>query len=165
MIVRAATPADVAAITAIYARHVLTGTATFEEVPPEEAEMVARIAEVQARGQPWLVAEVGGAVAGYAYAGMFRARSAYRFSVENSVYISPEAQRQGVGRRLMEEVIEACRAAGYRQMLALIGDSENTGSIRLHQALGFAPVGVFRDVGFKMDRWLDVVMMQKALTD
>jgi L-amino acid N-acyltransferase YncA len=165
MIVRAATPADVAAITAIYARHVLTGTATFEEVPPEEAEMVARIAEVQARGQPWLVAEVGGAVAGYAYAGMFRARSAYRFSVENSVYISPEAQRQGVGRRLMEEVIEACRAAGYRQMLALIGDSENAGSIRLHQALGFAPVGVFRDVGFKMDRWLDVVMMQKALTD
>ena len=164
MIIRDATPSDLAAITAIYGHHVLNGTGTFEEAPPTEADMAHRMAEVQGRNLPWLVAEEEtGRAAGYAYAGLFRIRTAYRFTLEDSVYVAPEFQGQGVGRALLSDVLEACTQSGYRQMLALIGDSGNAGSVALHRSLGFTPVGVFRDVGFKADRWLDVVMMQKTL--
>ena len=164
MIIRPATAGDLTAITTIYGHHVLKGTGTFEEIPPTEADMADRMAEVQGCGLPWFAAEgEDGRFLGYAYAGMFRSRTAYRFSVEDSVYVAPEAQGQGVGRLLLSSVIAACEAAGYRQMLALIGDSENAGSVALHKSLGFAPVGVFSDVGFKAGRWLDVVMMQKRL--
>jgi L-amino acid N-acyltransferase YncA len=166
VIVRDAAPADIPTITTIYAHHVLNGAGTFEEVPPDQAEMSGRVTEVQGRGLPWLVAEdAAGQVQGYAYAGLFRTRTAYRYSAEDSVYVAPTAQGRGVGRALLRAVIEVCTAAGYCQMLALIGDSENAASIALHKSLGFAPVGVFRDVGFKMDRWLDVVMMQKTLAE
>ena len=131
MIIRAAAPTDLAAITDIYARHVLSGTGTFEEVAPSQTEMAQRMAEVQGRALPWLVGEAEtGRVAGYAYAGPFRTRTAYRFTLEDSVYVAAEFQGQGVGRALLSAVLEACAVAGYRQMLALIGDSQNAVSNR-----------------------------------
>lgn len=163
MSLRDATAADIPAIAAIYAHHVLTGTGTFEEVPPTEAEMAARLAKVQAAGCAWLVAESGGGVVGYAYYAPFRDRSAYRFCAEDSIYVRDDQRGMGVGRLLGEVLVERATAQGFRQMLAVIGDSENVGSIGLHAALGFRQVGVMRAVGFKFGQWLDVVTMQRAL--
>jgi phosphinothricin acetyltransferase len=164
VIVRPATLADVPAIAAIYAHHVLHGVGTFEEVPPGEAEMARRLAEVEALDLPWRVAEDGARLLGFAYAAPFRTRAAYRFTVEDSVYVAPDAQRRGAGRATLVSVIETCAAAGYRQMLAVIGGSENAASIGLHASLGFRPAGVLESLGFKTGRWVDVVMMQKALS-
>ncbi|XEY21060.1 N-acetyltransferase family protein [Azospirillum sp. HJ39] len=163
--VRASTDADIPAIAALYAGHVLHGTASFEEVPPDEAEMARRRADILARGLPYLVAECEGRLAGYAYAGLYRTRSAYRFTLENSVYVAEGMGRRGIGRALLLPLIEACEAAGYRRMVAVIGDSANQGSIGLHGACGFRPVGVLPAVGFKFGRWLDSVLMERPLGD
>ncbi|MBK1686926.1 GNAT family N-acetyltransferase [Rubrivivax gelatinosus] len=163
IVIRPSTDADVGAITAIYAHHVQHGTGTFETEAPAEAEMARRRADVTAKGLPWLVAEEGGRVVGYAYANHFRPRPAYRFCVEDSIYVHHEAAGRGLGRLLLAELIARCEAVGARQMLAIIGDSENVGSIGLHQALGFEPAGILRAAGWKHGRWLDVPLMQRAL--
>ena len=163
LVLRDSTSADVPACTGIYAEAVRHGTGTFELEEPDAAEMGRRREAILAQGLPWLVAERGGEVLGYAYAGVFRPRRAYRFCVEDSVYLAPSARRQGVGRLLLAELIARCEAAGIRQMLAVIGDSENAGSIAVHRACGFEPTGVFQAAGWKFDRWLDVVMMQRRL--
>ena len=163
MELRPAVPADVPAIQAIYAHHVLHGLATFEEEPPDAAEMARRMHDIVARGLPFLVAEADGRLLGYAYAAPYRPRSAYRFSVEDSIYLDPAAMRRGIGRALLTRLIVESEAAGARQMLAVIGDSGNAGSVGLHQALGFAHVGTFRAVGLKFGRWVDTVMMQRPL--
>jgi phosphinothricin acetyltransferase len=162
VIVRAAADTDLAAISAIYAHHVLNSLGTFEEVPPGLDDMAARRAAIVARNLPYLVADDGGVV-GYAYAAPFRPRAAYRFTVEDSVYIAPNRMGQGVGKALMAALIEACAALGVRQMLAVIGDSGNAGSVGLHRAMGFETIGVTRGVGFKFGRWVDVVWMQRSL--
>jgi L-amino acid N-acyltransferase YncA len=164
LIIRPAEPGDAEAFAAIYAPHVLHGTATFEETPPDAVEMARRFGEVAAQGLPWLAAEADGAVFGYAYAGLFRTRSAYRVSVEDSIYIAREACGRGVGRRLLERLIALCAEQGRTTMAAVIGDSANTASIRLHEALGFTHAGVLKDMAFKHGRWLDVVFMQRELT-
>ncbi len=164
MIIRAATDGDVAAIAAIYGHHVLHGTGTFEETPPPEAEIAARIAAVRALGLPYLVAaDGGGQVAGFAYASAFRPRPAYRYTAEDSVYIHPDQMGRGLGKALVAEVVAACEALGVRQIIAVIGDSANAGSIGLHRSLGFEDAGVGRAFGFKFGRWVDVVWMQKTL--
>lgn len=156
-------PDDLDAVAQIYAHYVLHGAASFEETPPSLEEMALRYQKVRALGLPWLVAEADGVVAGYAYAAPFRERSAYRFTLENSVYVDAAHLRMGIGRGLLAELIERCEALGYRQMIAAIGDSGNHGSIRLHRALGFEDAGVYRSVGMKFGRWLDVVLMQRSL--
>lgn len=161
--VRDSRDGDVRAIQAIYAMHVLTGLASFEEMPPEEAEIARRRGEVLALGLPYLVAEIDGEVIGYAYATLYRTRSAYRFTVEDSIYVRQSAVGKGAGRGLLTELIARCEAAGMRQMVAIIGDSDNAGSIGLHAAMGFHPVGKLRSVGFKLGRWVDSVIMQRAL--
>ena len=161
--IRAASQADISAITRIYADAVEHGTASFELEPPSEAEMARRMQELTNIGFPYLAADVDGTLAGYAYAGPYRARPAYRFTVENSVYVAPEAQGRGVGRALLKALIEAAERSGYRQMIAVIGDSGQTASIALHAALGFAYVGTLPYVGFKFGRWLDTVLMQRSL--
>ena len=164
IIIRDLRPGDLDAVAQIYAHHVLHGTATFEEVPPSLDEMALRYQKVRARGLPWLVAELDdGSVAGYAYAAPFRERSAYRFTLENSVYIGAAHHRKGAGRALLTELIARCETLGYRQMIAAIGDSGNYASIALHGALDFREVGVYRTVGMKFGRWLDVVLMQRSL--
>jgi len=165
IIVRASTDADIPAIAALYARHVLHGTASFEEVPPDEAEIARRRADILGRGLPYLAAECEGRLVGYAYAGLYRTRSAYRFTLENSVYVADGMGRRGIGRALMDPLIEMCEAAGYRRMIAAIGDSANHGSIGLHKACGFRPVGILPAVGFKFGRWLDGVLMERPLGD
>ena len=162
-VVRASAEADVPAIQAIYAHHVLTGLASFEEVPPDPAEIARRRAEITGRGLPHLVAEVEGRVAGYAYAGPYRARVAYRFTVEDSVYVAPEATGRGLGSLLLAALIRDCEAWGARQMVAVIGDSGNLGSVRLHARAGFREAGTLRAVGFKLGRWVDSVLMQRPL--
>jgi L-amino acid N-acyltransferase YncA len=162
-LVRPAREADLAAVTAIYREHVLHGSASFEIEPPDLAEMERRRAAIVDAGLPYLVAQVDGAVAGYAYAGPYRPRPAYRFTVEDSVYLAAGMQGRGLGRALLAALIEACREAGRRQMIAIIGDSANRASIGLHAALGFRHVGTLTDVGFKHGRWLDSVVMQRAL--
>ena len=161
--IRASTAADLPAITAVYGWNVLHGTGTFELEAPDEAEMARRRDDVLSKGLPWLVAERGGAVLGYAYANHFRPRRAYRFCLEDSIYLSEDARGQGVGRLLLAELVARCEAAGARQMLAVIGDSANQASIGVHAALGFEPVGVMKSAGWKFERWLDVVLMQKPL--
>ena len=161
--IRIAEGRDVAAIQAIYAGHVLNGLATFEEVPPDVAEIARRREDVLALGLPYLVAEAEGRVLGYAYAAPFRARSAYRFTVEDSVYLDPAATGRGIGGRLLVRLIEDCTARGARQMLAVIGDSGNAASIAVHARAGFRPAGTFRAVGFKFGRWVDTVQMQRQL--
>jgi L-amino acid N-acyltransferase YncA len=161
--IRPATPADIPAITRIYAHAVRHGTASFELEPPDEAEMTRRQKTLLDGGFPYLVATRDGAVLGYAYAGPYRARPAYRFSVENSVYVAAEAHRRGAGRALMDRLIAESEARGYRLMIAVIGDSAQTPSIALHRAAGFKLVGTFEGVGYKFDRWLDTVLMQRAL--
>ncbi len=161
--VRSATPADVPAITRIYAHAVKHGTASFELEPPDEAEMARRQRTLLDGGYPYLVAEIDGVLAGYAYAGPYRPRPAYRFSVEDSIYIDPNAQRRGVGRALLEHLIEECERRGFRQMIAVIGDSAQIASIELHRALGFRMIGAVQNVGYKFGRWLDSVNMQRPL--
>jgi phosphinothricin acetyltransferase len=163
LVLRPSTDADLAAVTRIYRDAVLNGTGTFELEAPDEAEMGRRRADVLGKGLPWLVAERGGHVLGYAYANLFRPRPAYRFCLEDSIYLAPEARGRGVGRLLLAELVARCEAAGARQMLAVIGDSANAGSIGVHRALGFEHTGVLRAAGWKFGRWLDVVLMQRAL--
>ncbi len=153
---------------AIYAHHVLNGLASFEEAPPDLAETHRRYEATIAAGYPCIAAESGApgaapGLAGYAYVGPYRPRPAYRYSVENSVYIAPESIGQGIGRALLTELIARCTALGYRQMIAVIGDSDNAASIGLHQSLGFSHAGQVRSVGFKFGRWVDSVIMQRAL--
>jgi phosphinothricin acetyltransferase len=162
-VLRPATVADAPAIQEIYAHHVLHGFGTFEEEPPGVTEICERMAAVADRNLPWLVSEIDGRVAGYAYAGPFRLRSAYRFTAETSVYISAQKLGLGIGKALLTRLLADCEAAGVRQMLAMICDSANARSIALHRALGFEQLGVFRNVGFKAGRWLDVVAMQRSL--
>ncbi len=163
LLLRPSTPADLPAITAIYADAVLHGTGTFELEVPDAEEMARRRADVLSKGLPWLVAEDAGHVLGYAYANHFRPRRAYRFCLEDSIYLGPQARGRGVGRLLLAELVARCEAAGARQMLAVIGDSANAGSIGVHRALGFEHTGVLRAAGWKFGRWLDVVLMQRAL--
>jgi L-amino acid N-acyltransferase YncA len=163
MIVRAATAADADALAAIYGHHVLHGFGTFEEEPPSPAEMETRRAAIADRGLPYLVAEDDGRVLGFAYAAPFRLRAAYRYTVEDSVYIAPEAIGKGVGRAVLSAVLQACEDLGLRQVVAVIGDSGNAASIGLHRALGFSDQGVGRSFGFKHGRWVDIVWMQKPL--
>lgn len=162
-IIRPCTGDDIPAVTAIYRHAVATGTASFEIDPPDEAEMLRRFEALRAGHHPYLVAEQAGEIAGYAYAGAYRARPAYRGTVENSVYVAPDRQGRGIGRALLAGVIEAATAGGFRQMVAVIGDSGNAASVGLHAALGFEPVGTLRSVGWKHGRWLDTVLMQRAL--
>jgi len=154
---------DVETITEIYKHHVLHGTGSFEIDPPSVEEMGRRIENVASRGLPYLVAESGGTVVGYAYAGLYRTRVAYRFTLEDSVYVHHAHTRRGIGEALLAELIQACKKCGCRQLVAVIGDSENTASVRVHEKLGFRYSGVLRDVGFKFDRWLDTVFMQLSL--
>lgn len=163
MLIRPSTDADLPAITAIYAWNVEHGTGTFELEAPDVEEMTRRRAAVLAGGWPWLVAEVGGEVVGYAYANLFRPRRAYRFCVEDSIYLAPQSVGRGAGRLLLAELLARCEAAGARQVIAVIGDSANAASIGVHRALGFQPAGVLAASGWKFGRWLDVVMMQRAL--
>lgn len=161
---REAAERDLGAIAEIYAYHVLNGLGTFEEVPPDVAELGRRRSEIIGRGMPFLVAEAAsGAVVGYAYVSLFRTRSAYRFCVEDSVYVAPGVVRHGIGRALLGEVIARCAEAGYRQIVAVIGDSGNAASIGLHAALGFERVGTLLAVGFKLGRWIDCILMQRSL--
>lgn len=154
---------DLGAIRAIYAREVIEGTASFELEPPDEAEMARRFAAVAAQGLPWLAAETDGRLAGYATAGTYRPRPAYRWSVESSIYVARFARRAGIGRLLLGQLVAACAEAGARQMVAVIGDSANVPSVRLHAACGFRHVGTLEKVGFKHGRWLDTVLMQRPL--
>jgi L-amino acid N-acyltransferase YncA len=163
--IRAASLDDAAALAAIYGHHVLHGFGTFEEIPPSTEEMARRVSAVLAYGLPYLVAEIDGAVAGFAYASPFRTRAAYRYTVEDSVYIAPDRLGQGIGKALLLKIIEAAEALGLRQMVAMIGDSGNAGSIGVHIACGFEPSGVLRGLGFKAGRWVDVVTMQRVLND
>lgn len=163
MIVRPSLETDAPGLAAIYGHHVLHGLASFEEVPPTPEDMAGRRAAIVALGLPYLVAEEDGRVLGYAYAGPFRPRAAYRYTVEDSVYVAPDAIGKGVGRAVLTEVLAACEALGVRQVMAVIGDSGNAGSIGLHAALGFEHAGICRAVGFKHGRWLDSVWMQKSL--
>lgn len=163
LLIRPSTVADLPAITAIYAWNVLHGTGTFELDAPDAAEMARRRDDVLAKGLPWLVAERAGQVLGYAYANHFRPRRAYRFCLEDSIYLAAEATGQGLGRLLLAELLARCEAAGARQMFAVIGDSTNLGSIGVHRRLGFEHTGTMRAAGWKFGRWLDVVIMQKSL--
>jgi phosphinothricin acetyltransferase len=160
---RPAIAADIPAITRIYAEAVRHGTASFELEPPDEAEMARRQRTLLDGGYPYVMAEIDGGFAGYAYAGPYRTRPAYRFTVEDSIYVAPEAQGRGVGRALLARLIDDAGRRGFRQMIAVIGDSAQTPSIELHRALGFRMVGNFENVGFKFGRWLDTVLMQRAL--
>ena len=163
MIVRPAEPRDAPRLAEIYADAVLHGLGTFEESPPSAADMEARRAAIVAHGLPYLVVEEDGRVLGFAYAGPFRTRAAYRYTVEDSVYVAPEAKGRGVGRAALSAVLEACAGVGLRQVVAVIGDSANAASIGLHAAVGFVHQGVGRSFGFKHGRWVDIVWMQKPL--
>ena len=163
LLIRPSRDEDIAATTAIYAHHVLHGTGTFEMDPPSESDMIARRADVLARRLPWLVAENDGEVAGFAYCNWFKPRPAYRFSAEDSIYLAPHAKGQGMGRALLAELMVQAEHAGVRKMLAVIGDSANTGSIGVHRSVGFTSVGVLQSCGWKFDRWLDVVLMERSL--
>ena len=163
MQIRAATPADALAIAAIYDEAVRTGTASFEIEPPGPQEMARRIAAVLAQGYPYLVAEGEAGFLGYAYVNAFRPRPAYGRTVEDSIYVAPSAQGRGVGRALLARLMDRCEENGYRQMVAVIGDSANLGSIALHRACGFVDAGLLKSTGLKFGRWIDTVLMQRAL--
>jgi phosphinothricin acetyltransferase len=162
-LVRPATLADAPAIQRIYAHHVLHGTATYEEVPPDLAEMETRIAKILDRGWPYLLAEADGEVVGFAYCAQFRERPSYRYSGEDSVYVRDDMRGRKVGRMLLAALLPRAEACGFRQLFAVIGDAENAGSIGLHASMGFVEVGRLRHCGVKFGRWLDVVIMQRAL--
>jgi L-amino acid N-acyltransferase YncA len=161
--IRLAEDADLPAITEIYEHAVRHGTATFELVPPDLAEMTRRYRALIDGAFPYFVATIDQSVVGYAYAGAYRPRPAYRFTVENSIYLRPSSHRRGIGLQLLQRLIIECEARGYRQMIAVIGDSANAGSIGVHTACGFQMIGTHPDVGLKFGRWLDTVMMQRAL--
>ena len=161
--IRDSRPDDVPAIARIYGYHVLNGLASFEEDAPDESEMARRRADILAKGYPHLVAVADGQVLGYAYASAYRPRPAYRYTVENSIYIDQQARGRGVGSLLLPALIERCVATGYRQMIAVIGDSANAASIGLHARFGFRDVGLLRSIGFKQGRWVDSVLMQREL--
>ncbi|HET8729266.1 MAG TPA: GNAT family N-acetyltransferase [Alphaproteobacteria bacterium] len=161
--VRDAEEGDMVAVQAIYAHHVLHGLATFEEVPPSPAEMASRRDAILAAGLPYLVAEAEGRVVGYSYATTYRPRPAYRYAIEDSVYVADGLAGRGIGSALLGELIRRCEAGGWRQMLAVIGNSGNAGSIALHRRLGFETVGTLTSVGFKLGGWVDTVLMQRAL--
>lgn len=162
-LIRPSSDEDIAAITAIYAQHVLGGTGTFEVDPPLVSDMSARRADVLAKGLPYLVAEVGQQIAGFAYCTWFKPRPAYRFSAEDSIYLSPAAQGIGLGRSLLAELLLQAQMRGIRKLIAVIGDSANQGSIAVHRSVGFTHVGILKSCGWKFDRWLDVVLMERAL--
>jgi phosphinothricin acetyltransferase len=162
-LIRPSRDEDIAAITAIYRHHVLTGTGTFEIDPPSETDMASRRADVLSKGLPYLVVEDEGRVMGFAYCNWFKPRPAYRFSAEDSIYMAANANGKGLGRALLAELCARAERAGVRKLLAVIGDSANAGSIGVHQSLGFSHVGVLKSCGWKFDRWLDVVMMEKPL--
>jgi L-amino acid N-acyltransferase YncA len=161
--IRPATPADLAAVTAIYDHAVRHGTASFELESPDASEMARRRQALVDAGYPYLVAEIDGAIAGYAYVGPYRSRPAYRWSVEDSIYVAPHMNRRGVGAALLGRLIVEAERSGFRQMIAVIGDSAQTPSIALHRAAGFRPIGTIENVGFKFGRWLDSVLMQRPL--
>lgn len=160
---RPASEADIAGVQRIYGDHVTHGLASFEESPPDLQEMLTRFHNLKSRSLPYLVADRGGKICGYAYAGPYRTRSAYRFTIENSVYVDRACSGEGIGRALLTRLIEECEKGPWRQMIAIIGNSENSASIALHKSLGFRLVGTLREVGFKHDQWVDTVLMQKAL--
>lgn len=162
-LIRPSTDADVPAMAAIYAKAVLTGRASFEIEAPDDTEIARRRADVLAKGLPWLAAEADGQLLGYAYASPFRPRPAYRYTLEDSIYVHEAARGRGIGRLLLAELLARCEAWGARQMIAAIGDSNNRASIAVHAAAGFVPVGTYRNVGRKFDEWLDVVLMQRTL--
>lgn len=163
-LIRPSRDEDVAAITRIYAHHVLDGTGTFETTPPTEAEMAQRRADVLGKQLPWLVLEGDdGQVIGYAYGNWFKPRPAYRFSVEDSIYLAPEAAGRGLGRLLLAELVAVLERSGIRKVMAVIGDSDNAGSIGVHRALGFEHVGTVKACGWKFGRWLDIVLMERAI--
>jgi L-amino acid N-acyltransferase YncA len=161
--IRPATGADLPSITEIYEHAVRFGTATFELIPPDLTEMTRRFRALMDGGFPYLVAALDGSVVGYAYASPYRPRPAYRFTIENSVYLQPAVHRHGIGLQLLQRLIAECEPRGYRQMIAVIGDSANAGSIGVHRRCGFQMIGTHPNVGFKFGRWLDTVMMQRAL--
>jgi phosphinothricin acetyltransferase len=163
VVVRSSRDDDVAEIAAIYGHHVLHGIASFEEIPPDEDEIARRRREILAQRLPHLVAERSGRIVGYCYAGRYHARSGYRFTIEDSIYVDATEVGRGIGRTLLAGLLERCSELGYRQMVAVIGSSENWPSIRLHQALGFTRIGTLGAIGFKFDRWVDIVLMQRAL--
>jgi L-amino acid N-acyltransferase YncA len=162
-IIRPSQPQDIEAITAIYCHHVLTGTGTFEIEPPSVSDMESRRADVLAKGLPYLVAIENDTVLGFAYCNWFKPRPAYRFSAEDSIYLAPGYQGKGIGRALLTELAAQAERTGVRKLIAVIGDSANSGSIALHQSLGFSHVGVLKSCGWKFEQWLDVVLMEKAL--
>ena len=162
-LIRPSRDEDLDAITRIYAHHVLHGTGTFETTPPTRDEMAGRRADVLGKGLPWLVIEVDGQVMGYAYGNWFKPRPAYRYSVEDSIYMAPESAGKGLGKLLLTELLAQCERAGVRKVMAVIGDSANAGSIGVHKALGFEQVGVVQSCGWKFRRWLDIVLMQKSI--
>ena len=163
VLLRPAEASDIPAVARIYADAVINGTATFELTPPDDAEMAQRFATLVDNGYPYFVAELSGAVAGYAYAGPYRTRPAYNWTVEDSIYVAPQFHRHGIGLLLLKRLIAESERLGFRQMIAVIGDSTQTPSIALHKAAGFAPVGTFRSIGFKDGKWLDTPLMQIAL--
>ncbi len=163
--IRDAADKDLPAILEIYGHHVLTGAGSFEETPPDPEAFAARFADLTGQGLPYLVAETEIGLKGFAYAGRFRARAAYRFTVEDSIYAAPGQNGRGIGRALLTELIARCTELGYRQMVAVVGDSANAGSIRLHESLGFRMAGTLGAVGYKHDRWVDLVLMQRPLGD
>jgi L-amino acid N-acyltransferase YncA len=163
LMIRPSRDDDIAAIAAIYGHHVLHGVGTFEEIPPGVEEIGRRRGEIVGRGLPYLVAERAGRLVGYCYAGPFRPRTGYRFTLEDSIYVDPAETGRGIGRALLQPVLARCEALGYRQMVAVIGGRETVASIRLHEALGFCHKGVFEAVGFKFGRWIDIVLMQRGL--
>ena len=163
LLIRASRDEDVAALAAIYAASVATETASWEVESPSVAEFAQRRSEVLAKGYPYFIAEIDGEVVGYSYASAYRARIGYRFVVEDSVYVLHQMKGRGIGKKLLMTLIDECVKRGYRQMIAVIGDSANQGSIKLHQACGFEHVALFKGIGYKFDRWLDSVQMQRAL--
>lgn len=163
LVVRDATGADMAAVRTIYAYYVTHSTFSFEEAPPAIDDMRSRLRNIQGLGLPYLVAEIDGEILGYCYAAPFRPRSAYRYTIEDSIYVAPGVGGRGIGTALLSSLIERCRALGYRQMIAVIGDSANQGSIALHRRHGFRQEGVLRGVGYKFGRWVDVVIMHRPL--
>lgn len=164
-VIRTGTENDIAAITAIFAEEVLHGTASWAYEPSSETELLEKMNGLLEQGYPFLVADVNGAVAGYAYASAYRPREGYRYLVENSIYVAADFRGRGIARTLMNVLIDACTERGFRQMVAVIGDSENHASIALHRSVGFEQVGLLPNIGYKFDRWLDSVLMQRSLGD
>ena len=162
-LIRSSCDQDLAAITEIYAHHVLHSTGTFETVPPNQTVMAALRADVMSKGLPYLVAEEGGKIVGFAYGNWFKPRAAYRYSVEDSIYLAPDQHRKGLGRALLAELLARCESAGIRKMMAIVGDSANAGSVGVHLALGFTQVGIIESCGWKLGGWRDIVILQKTI--